>query len=623
MARVWGCDTETDNDGAKAWIAQWALSDGRKEIHGTDDFLEGCLGYLAGIKGKHYVYFWNLKYDLEFIKYALYEMAESWNYELRIIRRKGNPVSITCKPRKERGIQSEIVIRDGMKKMRGSLREIAPIFGMEKLEGPDFVPGWSAREDFTKPEAWDYVHMDARIVAVAMQTLHRMGYTKATSSGDAWYTAKRMFATDKKGKYHPKNSMKWDALFPSLSYELDHDLRDGYVGGVNISHLQGEIYGDIIHDDMTSMYPTVMYWDPLPVGVPTLTEMVPAPGTLWVGKLRIKLHLKPHHIAWFQFKNGIDSVMEGMDFGDPVVDTKEYHNLTLTSVDWCSLQADYDVEEDPEPYGSYFYLFKSNTGMFRPYIDRFIKQKNESPKHSPERAQAKQMLNSLYGRYALIPDGEETSLEYSWDSKDLEWVTVPKETSEEMDSYLPVAMFTTAYARARLLEYVRAICAEDKDLKDWAMIHSDTDSVIFLGNRPKGLEYDNGLGTWANETRPVRMYEGGFKRYIEILHEPVRDLDDIAMAAAGVPQKVNHLGVPVGMWVELLDDPALICGKPVLGHHDYVIKSKWLRDMYKAAKMNPDRVNTMKLLPRKVPGGVILDEHTHKLSDNMGLRLRR
>ena len=70
----------------------------------------------------------------------------------------------------------------------------------------------------------------------------------------------------------------------------------------------------------------------------------------------------------------------------------------------------------------------------------------------------------------------------------------------------------------------------------------------------------------------------------------------------------------------MLDKPARIFGEN-LGDEHYKIKSKWLREMYEAAKKDPNDVNTLKLLPRRVPGGVILEGHTHKIDDD-GLKIR-
>ena len=77
------------------------------------------------------------------------------------------------------------------------------------------------------------------------------------------------------------------------------------------------------------------------------------------------------------------------------------------------------------------------------------------------------------------------------------------------------------------------------------------------------------------------------------------------------------------MWVEILDDPRIITTASVLGHKEYKIKSQWLRDLYLKNGMEPDRVNTFKLIPEKVPGGIILREREHTLSDNLVYRFRR
>lgn len=119
------------------------------------------------------------------------------------------------------------------------------------------------------------------------------------------------------------------------------------------------------------------------------------------------------------------------------------------------------------------------------------------------------------------------------------------------------------------------------------------------------------------------MIEGGVKRYIELAAFPIRAFDDVlAFTCAGMPQKLKD-GVPVGMWVEVLDDPMLICetGR-TFGHTDYSIKSQWLRDLYEKNGMDPDHVNTMRLLPRKVKGGVLLEETTFVMHDMQMIRSR-
>ena len=229
------------------------------------------------------------------------------------------------------------------------------------------------------------------------------------------------------------------------------------------------------------------------------------------------------------------------------------------------------------------------------------------------------MINAVYGRSALAAEGEETTLEWDEDLGDYEWRHRPVD-NEDTDAYLPFGMFCTAAARRRLLTNVRACLMQNP----YSVIHCDTDSVIYYGNECEGIEYGEHLGTWGLESEPAVVFEGGFKRYIELSRYPMESMKDlIGMAAAGIPQKKEH-GVPIGMWVELLDDPPLICRTgTVLGKEHYRIKSPWLREMYENAGMDWTDVNTMKLIPETVPGGTILRERQHQLNDNLIWRLRR
>lgn len=135
---------------------------------------------------------------------------------------------------------------------------------------------------------------------------------------------------------------------------------------------------------------------------------------------------------------------------------------------------------------------------------------------------------------------------------------------------------------------------------------------------------DTELGLWKDEGHPIVMIEGGVKRYIEFAAYPPRRMADImAFTCAGMPQKSTDDGVPVGMWVEILDDPILICSDGyVFGQAHYRIKSQWLRDLYIEHGMDPDDVNTMRPLKTNVKGGCIIMDTTFTLNDNMRSRMR-
>lgn len=606
---IFGLDTETDNDGSKAWIVQWSISDGKGSQHGrTLQELEEALIHLGKRNsGKHYVYIHNLKYDLEFIKYAIYNIKLKFDGTINAIIRKGSPVSITLIFGKK-----TIIFRDSMKKWQGDLKSMGKAYGLEKLEppgDPNFRSGWSEKLDYNDPETWVYVDRDAAICQLAMATQHAENHSKSTTSGDAWKDMKRVI----NGDFYKRGSDKWSELFPPLQYEIYKILVDSFFGGINISEHRGEIIeGPITHEDRVSMYPSVMWGtngELLPYGPPIyIGSELPPDDVLYITKQRIKLKIKPNRIGWFAFKSGLDYAIEDMDFGSQIYETREWHELTLTSVDLDNLSMDYDIEIDPM-YQSETWIFKSECGILRLYIDKWIKVKKGAAKGSAIREHAKRMLNAAYGRFALIQESE--LIELVEEDGDLEWLS--RLTVSTNDAYLPMAAFVTAWARRNLMDRVRMVC---DTYGANAVIHSDTDSVIYKGE-PIGY-HGKELGDWDIEGQPIKIYEGGFKRYIEDFGE-----HKFKMACAGVPQKEYSDEVPRGMWVELLDKPERILSKYELGSDSYRIESEWLRKLYTDTGRDPDHVNTLKLLPRKVPGGIILEGHKHKLSDNMKWRFNR
>lgn len=618
---VYGADFETDNDGTRAWVAQWAISNGTKEFHGRSlDEWKDFLIQLQAQKGmsRCIIYFHNLKYDIQFFLPTLHELAEELLMDLQPTVRRGDPIQVKLMPTECSLHQATLIFRDSAKKMPGKLKALAKSVGLQKLESPrgDFHPGWSEDLDYSEDsDDWTYIDMDARIVAVAMRRLHRLGRRKATASGDAWHHAKESLREGHKMNY------KWLEYFPPLPYELDQFFRIGYFGGLNISMHQGHLAGmELTHEDKHNMYGGVMLYDPLPVGLPIQSDKPPEiPGMLYIGHYMIKLRLKDGKFPWFQLKEGYDCQIEGLQPGEPVVDTYEWHEMVLTNVDLDLLQEWYDVEHHPD-WTPHYWIFKSKIGVFRKHIEYWTEQKETAKKGSLEYISAKLMINSLYGRFALSPDTEIVRLSYDSEQDIWTW-TSEAGVNEDNDAYLPFAMFVTAWARRSLLDNCVAVGCEN-------VIHCDTDSVIHFGPEAPdsaGVVHGDHVGTWGTEGYPLEIYEGGFKRYIEVYHRPIRDLRDIEMAAAGVPQNIDDAtGCPVGMWVELLDDPQRICLTGyALGHQDYRIKSKWLRALYEKAGKNPDCVNTMKLIPEKVPGGIILRERTHNLNDNLIFRLRR
>lgn len=106
-----------------------------------------------------------------------------------------------------------------------------------------------------------------------------------------------------------------------------------------------------------------------------------------------------------------------------------------------------------------------------------------------------------------------------------------------------------------------------------------------------------------------------------MVDEP-KTLKDISMACAGVPQKTKE-DAPIGMWLELLDNPESIAETGLtLGNPHYRVKSQWIRELMVENGLNPDDADTMKLLPHKIKGGTVLKPTTFNLRDVLSIRLR-
>lgn len=631
-SNVFGFDTETDNDGETAWICQWCIHDGKTPIYGRDlESFKHWLLFLIQNRQRICLYAHNLKYDIEFVKPVLHDL-ETMGFEPKYIIRKGSPIKIQLKKGGEL-----VEFRDSMKKMPGNLRSLGRMIGLEKLESPrGFYQGWSKDIDYANGSPdWEYIKRDAEIVAVSMRALHKGNtdgykFDRATLSGDAWKIAKDMIGTSDGKSHGGDDNWRWKKHFPRLDVDLDRRIRKAYFGGINLSplcnHGINKATDDrpIYHEDIHNSYGGVMsgiQGYPLPYDTPTIQYKFPPDGVLYIAEVRVKMRIRPQYRGneWFRFKNGIDNTIEGWEHGVVVSETKEWHELSLTSVDLDLLEDWYDVEYD-EWYKPTILVFKSKLGLLKPYLDYFTRIKESSEKNGLEYTHAKRMINSFYGRTGLAPETSETSLEWDDDLGDWNWST-EYTLEDDHDAYIPYATFCTAWARKTLLDNVRACL----DQLPNSVIHCDTDSVIHYGPPVDYIPHGEHLGTWGIESQPPIIIEAGFKRYVELKRYPIQEFDDvISMALAGVPQNKDHNGVPIGMWVEILDDPSIITVDGyTLGQEHYSIKSWWLRRLYYKHEMNPDDVDTMKLIPVRVPGGVILEKRRHRMNDNLVWRLRR
>ena len=608
---ICGFDIESDwtPECDKTWVAQWALATPDGIVTGTGDessiYATQCniIDTLLGYKRDMIVAVHNLNFDMRFLLLALERFTPMIDrdhpdeYGYSFVYRNSKIISAELKNGPYRiKFHDTALLHPGT-----SVDGLGKLLGSPKLEQPAFYPGWSKEHTDLK-----YVMQDADIVRQIRQIDYENGMTQGTASSFAWKTLKKSINSTYFGR--------WKELYPILKDEYDKLSRMCYVGGFNYSGNRGYHPGPVYHVDINSSYPHKYRDYPLPYGEPTTCDTIPDYG-YWEGIIWAKLKVKKDCVAWYTPKRTTDIANENiyraeigeeeLEYGEGIEMVYTPIPLTVNAIDWETLNENYDLSDIR--YGEVFLKYKTRSGDLRQYADGLIKEKAELKKKlkkNPNDAvlqlkysQVKYKLNMPSGRFGLRKESDRVILENG------SIIAVPDEDIN--DSYVPVISAICAYGRQQV---IRALNTVPPNLR----YHVDTDSVI-AGAMPD-VEVGPELGEWELEIYEG-IYEGGMKKYIEVQDGTLK------LTCAGVPKRWKG-EVPVGMHVELLDAPELIFQQTKLGDANYKIKSDWLRELYEENGLDPDNVNTLKLLPKRVPGGVILMPSQYDLHKGTGYSVK-
>ena len=514
---LYTADFETTTDPTDCRV--WAY--GICEIGNPDNFTYGndITDFMkwANEQGKATVYFHNLKFDGEFILCWLFENGFKYVDDRRdlekntfttLISDKGQFYSMEiCFERKGKEKKS-LTIYDSLKILPFSVAAIAKGFNLpiSKLE-IDYNETREKGHVLTKEEI-DYLRNDVDIVARALNTLFEQGLNKMTQGSNALYDYKQTVGN--------KNFNKW---FPIPDY--DSDIRQSYKGGftyLNPKFKELDLTEGIVLD-VNSLYPSVMYYQPLPYG-----EGIFFKGkykkdkiyNLYVQMFTCQFELKPGYIPTIQLKNNLSFIptqyLESSD-GEDVT-------LCLTNVDLELFMEHYDVFNIEYHSG---WKFKSTIGLFKDYIDKWNKVKMESTLNGNKamRTLAKLMLNALYGKFALNPNVQSKIPWY--DNGIVKYKLGEKETRDPI--YIPVGTFITAWARHKTISSAQKVYDR--------FVYADTDSLHLIGTEiPDMLEVDPvKLGAWKHESSFKRARFIRQKSYIE-------EIDGVLnITCAGMPDR--------------------------------------------------------------------------------------
>ena len=468
----WSADfeTTTDKDDCRVWA--YALSN----IENPDKFIygnsiEGFLEFCQNPKENYTMYFWNLKFDGAFI---ISHLLKSGFRFINTAKEKADKTFTTLITDMGAFYTIEIYfsvkghkvnkvkIVDGLKLFPNfSVEKLAEAFGLpiSKLE-LDYKEKREVGHELTQHEI-DYIKNDVMIVALALQAMFDKGLTKLTIASNAM--------SDFKDRC--KNFRKY---FPELPEDVDADIRRSYKGGFTYVN---DIYAGVelgagMTIDINSMYPSILYYERLPVSAPVYFEgkyEVDENYDLYVQTLTCKFKLKAGKIPSIQLKHSFS-----FQSNEYLTSSKDQEVcLTLTSPDLELFFKQYDVTDITWIGG---WKFSSCHHIFDNYIDYWMKEKIEAGKegNKPRKTIAKTMLNSLYGKFAVSLKGQKKA-PYLDENNELRYEDLPEEKMKGI--YLPVATFVTAYGRKLIVETSQAI--RDYSLAKYGVdkyYYSDTDS---------------------------------------------------------------------------------------------------------------------------------------------------
>lgn len=512
--RVFVADFETSDiehgDGVRVYAAAIAPITNPYDVLIFDD-IKSFLEHVDTLPDKSKIYFHNLSFDGSFIVDYLFRQGE--RPDVSIFSRKWYSIK-----------HNKIEFRDSLKLLPGTSVKVMPKqfnLPIQKLDDNyDYKRVRKIGEKLTDQEI-QYVKNDVTILGLTMQKLIEAGFniTYLTIGSFVYAMINRSMNKDTKRNHE------------DITPEDDQLLRKAYYGGYTAVNEQykGQVVHNITAIDYNSMYPSMMLYRPMPIGVPHIID----------GDANIDEYLNDNHFVIVEFEGEDINLKPGrfptLTRKGFVAKYRSHFDMFSASLVW----SDFLWAQKNYTFGSLeikrYIVFNATTGDFNNVIEglKTLKEKSSELdedgkyKQAGVRTFAKLCLNSMYGKFAqslvnerrlITLDEEEDHLkEYPDDDQEL-----------GKGKYLPVSIAVTAAARNELFNVYDRIGYE-------RIVYSDTDSIYIKDykNDIPDLIHDSDFGKWAIEREG---FEGKF------LHAKCYMLDygiykDVKVA--GLPKTAN------------------------------------------------------------------------------------
>lgn len=590
------------------------------------------------------VYYHNLKFDGSFIlSYILVTLG--WQQACKVLNE--SPLSVEWLEEKympDRSVkymisdmgqwytitlkygEHIIQFRDSYKLLPFNLRKIGKSFKTKHQKTEIEYKGYREPCGLITEEEKNYIANDVLVIKEALELMYNDGHDKLTIGACCLHEYKS--TVDKSS---------WEEWFPNL-YEIHLDseaygcdnigsyIRKAYRGGwcYNVKERSKQIVTNGVTADVNSLYPSMMHSESgnvYPIGVPTFWKgnyipnyVANDPDRYYFIRVKTRFKIKENKLPFIQIKGSFlypstlslktSDIYNKNDgkYYDSYVDIdgniqEARPVMTWTKTDYELILEHYDLIDFEILDGCYF---ATEIGIFDSYINKYKKQKQES--EGAVKEEAKLFLNNLYGKMASSTN---SSFKFAIPNENGTLTYKLIKENKKKPGYIPVGCAITSYARAFT---IKAAQNNFYGINKRGFIYADTDSI----HVDLPIVEINGITIhptdfccWKVESYWDEAIFTRQKTYIEhVTHKdqkPVTPYYDVK--CAGMPSKCKDMFI---MSMGEIDEDKFNNLTDV--EREFVLAKKRTILDFDVGLSIPG-----KLLPKTIPGGVVLTDTTFEM----------